>query len=130
MTTSHAEQEYTGALRLSLPHSPVECEQQTEGTYPTTGSHVLGELGGARIGVWEMSAGCMKDIEVDEYFVVLSGHGTVHVQGHNGFTEQTQQLAQWSVVRLYSGMHTVWHVDQTLRKMYLTPAAKNAESLS
>lgn len=121
MTTDNAGLEHIDALEISLSHTPVEPNLQGEESHPTTtGATKLGELANARIGVWEMSVGCTNDIEVDEYFVVLSGYGSVQVAERNGFFEQTQQLAPGSVVRLYAGMHTIWQVKQTLRKVYMT----------
>lgn len=114
--------EFTDAIQAELNHEPVEAEQVIEGApVATTGVSEIGMLGGNEIGLWEMSAGTMADIEADEYFVVLSGRGEVTVLADNGFSEQTVQLAAGNVVRLHAGMRTRWSVEETLRKVYFTP---------
>lgn len=114
---------HTDALHVELSHEPIDPDQRVEGdAFVTTGYVELGALNDCSVGIWEMSAGTMTDIEEEEYFVVLSGRGIVHVLAENGFAEQTQQLTVGSVVRLMVGMHTVWQVDEPLRKIYLTPS--------
>ena len=101
----------TDAVALALPHEPVPAEQVVAGA-PSTGYVELT----AAIGVWEMSAGTMRDVEADEVFVVLSGSATV------SFDEPPLppiELRQGAVVRLTEGMRTVWTVRETLRKVYL-----------
>lgn len=107
---------------VELVHEPIAAHQRLiDAQAATTGYVELGTLGDCSIGLWEMSAGTMTDIEDDEYFVVLAGQGTVQVLEANGFAAQTQQLAAGSLVHLHTGMQTVWHVEQPLRKMYVTP---------
>lgn len=62
-----------------------------------------------------------EPIEVDEYFVVLYGLGSVQLLGQDGTVLQSQQLASGSLVRLYEGMITRWQIEQTLRKVHFTP---------
>ncbi len=60
----------------------------------------------------------MRDVEDDEVFVVLAGEATVE------FIDPVLppiELRAGSVVRLESGMHTVWTVRETLRKVYVAP---------
>lgn len=126
MHTHKAELQYTDAPRLTVQHELVETQQVIDvgpGTHAvTTGYAQLGQINDFDVGVWEMSVGTMTDIEADEYFVVVSGRGTVQVLAQNGFAAQNQNLAAGAVVRLQAGMHTVWTVDQTLRKVYFTPS--------
>ncbi|MGO1537573.1 MAG: cupin domain-containing protein [Yaniella sp.] len=117
---------HTAALNIDLKQEPIEAEQKVADKTPhstvTTGFIELGELNGNQVGIWAMSVGEMTDVETDEYFVVLSGRGTVRVLAENGFAEQSQNLFTGSVVRLHAGMHTVWTVEETLRKVYFTPS--------
>ncbi|WP_121867240.1 cupin domain-containing protein [Glutamicibacter nicotianae] len=80
----------------------------------------LGTLGDAEVGIWEMSAGAMRDIESDEYFAVLSGRATVQILEAGGFGAQELRLVPGSVARLHAGMSTLWTVTETLRKIYFT----------
>lgn len=115
--------DHIAAHRVALEHEPIVAEQQlANAQVATTGYTDIGTLGNCSVGIWEMSTGSMTDIEADEYFVVLSGRGTVQVLVANGFAEQTQHLLAGSLVRLRDGMQTVWHVEETLRKIYLTSA--------
>lgn len=117
---------YTAALDVDLRPQPIEAEQKvadaTQHSTATTGFAELGELNGNHVGIWAMSVGEMTDVETDEYFVVLSGRGTLRVLAENGFAEQSQDLVAGSVVRLHAGMHTVWKVQEMLRKVYFTPS--------
>lgn len=82
-----------------------------------TGSAVLAAIAGAEVGIWEMTVGAMRDIEADEFFVVLSGSATVE------FDDGTPalHLRPGSVARLSQGAHTRWTVTETLRKIYVVP---------
>ncbi|GAA2985925.1 putative cupin superfamily protein [Microbacterium terrae] len=107
--------EVTDAAALGLAHEPVAADAATSGA-PTTGVVELGAFAGAEVGVWEMSAGGMRDVEADELFVVLAGSATVE------FDEPALpaiELGPGSVVRLAAGMSTRWTVRDTLRKVYL-----------
>lgn len=110
LTPGHA----TAAAALSIDHSPVPAEQVVTGS-PSTGSAVLDVLGDTEVGVWEMSPGAMRDIEVDEVFLVLSGAATVDFEDDG----RSIRLAPGDIVRLNTGMRTVWTVTETLRKLYL-----------
>lgn len=123
MMTSNHTLRHINAQQIELSHETIEPTQRvTEKPIVTTGHLEIGELRGCSVGIWEMSSGNMTDVEEDEYFVVLSGRGTVQVLAENGFTEQTQRLTVGSVVRLVAGMHTVWKVEEPLRKIYITPS--------
>lgn len=101
------------ASEVAVPLVPVPAGQVISGA-PKTGSVDLDEDMG--IGVWEMTVGAMRDTEVDEVFVVISGEATVE------FTSPalpTVELHAGDIVRLEAGMKTVWTVRETLRKIYL-----------
>ncbi|MCT9821278.1 cupin domain-containing protein [Microbacterium sp. W1N] len=101
------------ALQVQVPLTAVPAAQVVAGS-PATGSVDLDEDMG--VGVWEMTPGAMTDTEIDEVFVVVAGSATVE------FTDPPQpaiELAVGDVVRLESGMRTVWTVRETLRKVYL-----------
>ena len=86
----------------------------------TTGVAELGTIGGADFGLWEMSAGAMRDIEGDEVFLVISGNGRIE------FDEPRRdpiELVPGSLVRLDAGMKTRWYIDGApLRKLYVAPS--------
>jgi len=105
------------AASVPLDHDPVAPAQVVAGT-PTTGDLVLDDDGTRTVGVWEMTAGAMRDVEDDEVFVVLAGAATVEFEHPH---TSPIVLAPGSVVRLTAGMRTIWTVRQTLRKVYVAP---------
>jgi len=105
------------AASVVLEHVPVEPDQIVAGA-PTTGHLVLDDDGDRTVGVWEMTVGAMRDVEADEVFVVLAGAATVEFEHPHS---SPILLAPGSVVRLESGMRTIWTVRQTLRKVYVSP---------
>ncbi|WP_436326863.1 cupin domain-containing protein [Brevibacterium sp. FAM 27836] len=116
---------------LPLSHEPIETWQDLPaaasagprddegGRTATTGFAELGTIGGADFGLWEMSAGAMRDVEGDEVFLVISGTGRIE------FDEPRREpihLAPGSLVRLDEGMTTRWYVDEApLRKLFIAP---------
>jgi len=105
-------QEAAAGLQLSLTDVPLA--QRLSGS-PRTGVKSLGQFGGTNIGVWEMTPGIMRDVEVDEIFIVL--HGAARVE----FKDSAPlNLSQGDVVRLHAGQETVWTVTETLRKVYIS----------
>jgi uncharacterized cupin superfamily protein len=103
----------TAAARLDLPLADVPEAQRIAGT-PRTGAVKLGDFGGVSLGVWEMTPGTMRDVEIDEVFVVLHGAGVVDFEDGGQIS-----LASGDVFRLQAGQRTVWTVTATLRKVYL-----------
>lgn len=89
-------------------------------TDPTTGFAELGTIAGADYGLWEMSAGTMRDVEGEEVFLVISGTGRIE------FDEPALapvELGPGSLVRLEDGMKTRWYVDEApLRKLFIAPS--------
>ncbi len=105
----------TDAPGLVLEHEPVPADQVVAGS-PATGYVALDESEAGEIGVWEMTPGAMRDVEVDEVFVVLSGAATVEFEHPHA---SPIVLAPGSVVRLDAGMKTIWTVRETLRKVFI-----------
>jgi uncharacterized cupin superfamily protein len=103
----------TDAPGLVLEHEPVPADQVVAGA-PATGYAALDSSDAGEIGVWEMTPGAMRDVEVDEVFVVLSGSGTVSFDDG-----ERVDLGPGSVVRLRAGEHTTWVVRETIRKIYV-----------
>lgn len=106
------------SLTVSMESVAVTSDQVLSGD-PTTASLELLKLGPAVVGIWEMTAGSMRDTEVDEVFVVLDGEATVSMAGPDG-DEVTIELHRGSVCRLSAGTATRWDVPRYLRKMYIT----------
>lgn len=102
------------AMNVALMMDAVTDEQTIVGD-PRTGSAVFGTFGGLDVGVWEMTAGAMRDIEADELFVVIAGSARVDFADGSPALE----LSPGDVVRLTAGTHTEWTVHQPLRKVYL-----------
>ncbi|GAB3615640.1 cupin domain-containing protein [Okibacterium endophyticum] len=107
------------ARRLDVPVEKVDADQVVAGG-PRTGSSPLAVLGGVEIGVWEMTAGGMRDIESDEVFVVIDGAAVVTLE-NPGHAAQTIDLHPGVVCRLTAGMSTRWDVSRALRKIYILP---------
>lgn len=99
-----------------LEHEPVEPADVVAGD-PTTAATGLGVVAGAEVGLWEITEGAVRDVEVDEIFVVLSGDGSV------SFEDGTVlDLGPGVVVRLHEGERTEWRIREPLRKVYVAPA--------
>lgn len=85
----------------------------------TTAFAELGTIAGADYGLWEMSAGTMRDIEGEEVFLVISGTGRIEFDVP---AMPPVELAPGSLVRLENGMKTRWYVDEApLRKLFIAP---------
>jgi uncharacterized cupin superfamily protein len=86
----------------------------------TTAFAELGSIGGADFGLWEMSAGAMRDVEGDEVFLVISG------TGHIEFEDSPRpdiELAPGTLVRLSDGEKTRWTIgEDPLRKLFIAPS--------
>ena len=97
----------------TLSPEPVAPEDVVEGS-PTTAALTIGTVGGVEVGAWEMSEGTVRDTEVDEVFVVLSGRGTVTFSDG-----ERLDLAPGVAVRLTAGERTEWTVVEKLRKVWV-----------
>jgi uncharacterized cupin superfamily protein len=102
------------AASLALEYDDIPADQVVAGA-PRVGSAALGAIGDGSIGVWEHSPGTSTDVEADEFFIVLSGAGSV------AFADGTPPLAlkAGTVGRLAAGTATTWTVTDTLRKIYV-----------
>lgn len=103
------------ASAVPLVHEPLPAEDVVIGR-PTTATQALATLGEVEVGVWEMTPGTASDTEVDEVFVVLTGHARIE------FVEPALPAVEvdpGAVVRLAAGQRTVWTVTETLRKVYI-----------
>jgi uncharacterized protein len=69
---------------------------------------------GVSCGIWEITEGVVKDVEVDEIFAVLAGRGQVEFS-----SGEVIDLQPGSVVVLRAGERTVWTIAETLRKFYV-----------
>lgn len=103
----------TEASTIPLDYESVPPAQVVAGN-PRTGTAELHDLDGRSVGVWELSAGAMSDVEVEEVFVVLFGAATVEFVDEG----RSVTLGPGSVGRLIEGQNTVWTVTETLRKVY------------
>lgn len=110
----------TDASTVVLEHEPVPDDQIVAGS-PMTGYLALDSSDAGEIGVWEMTPGAMRDVEVDEVFVVLAGAATVEFESaaSDGLHRSPIVLAPGAVVRLEAGMKTIWTVRETLRKVFI-----------
>ena len=101
------------SLTLPIDHAPVQ-DDDVLGGHPTMGAETLHTHGGVELGVWEITSGVVKDTEVEEAFIVLSGRGRVEFADDSSIA-----LAAGTVVRLRVGDRTRWIVYETLRKIYV-----------
>ena len=102
------------ATRIALEYRDVPADQLISGP-ARVGTAELGQLHGCSIGVWEMSPSVTTDVEVDEFFIVLSGQASV--QFADG--RPPLELQPGTVGHLAAGTATTWVVTQTLRKIYI-----------
>lgn len=100
---------------------PLSSDDVVEGS-PRAGVATLAGLGGAEVGVWELTPGTVTDVEADEVFVVLSGRGEVAFDDGS-----TIPLAAGTVVHLREGDRTRWTIDETVRKIYVAPSATSED---
>lgn len=99
----------------AVPADRIADEQIVVGA-PTAG--VLDfDIAEMPCGLWEHSAGSSTDVEVDEVFVVLSGHARIEILG-----QESLEVGPGDIVHLIAGARTTWHVGSTLRKFWVTPA--------
>ncbi|MEV8370508.1 cupin domain-containing protein [Microbacterium sp. NPDC064584] len=104
-------------LAADLPLVEVPREQVTSGS-PRTGVQPVLDVFGVEIGIWEMTEGGMRDIEIDEVFIVLEGEASVTLLVDEVETERID-LRPGSLCRLSAGSATRWDVSRALRKVYV-----------
>lgn len=87
---------------------------------PEVSGHVIVDEPDRQIGIWQITPGTVRDVEAEELFVILEGRATVEIEGGS-----VLELAPGTVGTLREGTRTVWHVRETLRKIYcLKPRPK------
>jgi uncharacterized cupin superfamily protein len=99
---------------VAVKHTAADPNDVISGA-PTLGTSRITELGdsGVEIGVWEMSAGTVRDVEIDEVFLVLSGAATITVD------DSSFAVTAGDLVRLAAGTQTIWEVTSPIRKLYV-----------
>jgi uncharacterized cupin superfamily protein len=86
-----------------------------EGGWPTATTELLADIGRVRVAAWEVTTGVVADLEHDEYLLVLSGAGTLRLEGGPAV-----RLAPHALVRLGEGERTEWTVTETLRALVVS----------
>ena len=81
---------------------------------PQTGILDLCQVGETDVGIWELTEGTVRDTEVEELFIVLSGKGRVDFG-----SGETVDLSPGVCVRLHEGERTTWTVTETVRKIWI-----------
>lgn len=99
---------------VQLAYRNVPAELIVSG-HPVVGTAELCNIGACRVGVWQMSPGVSTDVEVDEFFIILSGCATVTFSDGS----PAMNLKAGSIGHLSAGTATTWYVTETLRKVYL-----------
>lgn len=99
---------------VALEPWPLDPETIVEGA-PEVSGLVLDESadGSVQRGIWQHSVGSSRDIEADELFVVVFGRATIEIEGR-----PTLEVGPGDVGLLSAGDRTLWHVHETLRKVY------------
>ena len=99
---------------VAVRHAAADAADVVSGA-PTLGTTPITTLGdsGVEIGVWEMSVGSVRDVEVDEVFLVLAETATITVAG------ESVPVGAGDLVRLTAGAETTWEVTSPLRKLYV-----------
>ena len=100
------------AREAELVDEPLDPGQVVEGD-PRTASFVLAQSGGLETGVWRCTPGTVRDVEVDETFVVIEGRATIEFEGGR------VEVGPGDVCSLAAGTETVWTVSETLLKGYV-----------
>ena len=104
------------ASKSTLEHSLLDSDRNASGDV-TTAVSAEATLGDMEVGVWEHSTGTSTDVEVEEVFVVLEGHGTVTCDEGGAIN-----LAPGVVGLLPVGARTTWTITEPLRKVWITLA--------
>src|SRR5690348_4634085 len=97
---------------VAVKHTAADAADVVSGA-PTLGTTAITTLGDSRVevGVWEMSVGAVRDVEIDEVFLVLEGSATITVDG------SSVSVGAGDLVRLTVGTQTTWEVTSPLRKL-------------
>jgi uncharacterized cupin superfamily protein len=98
---------------VDVPLEPLPESEVVAGA-PRAGSLALATVGEVEVGVWRMTAGVARDVEVDEAFVVLTGTATIRFAGGESI-----DVAAGDLVELRAGERTEWTVHADLTKVYV-----------
>lgn len=98
--------------KTRLPETLPAGREVVAGT-PVAHHQRLLDHGHGSVGIWEMSEGCVRDVEVDEVFLVLGGQAVLAIED-----EPTIALLPGVLVHLHAGDRTTWAVTEALRKVY------------
>lgn len=103
---------------VALQPGELAPEQILEGT-PEISEAVLWSSPDGRVvtGIWQITPGVVTDVEADETFIVQAGRATVEIQDG-----PTLHLEPGVVGVLHAGDRTVWHIHETLRKVFAIDA--------
>jgi uncharacterized cupin superfamily protein len=102
---------------LDLPWEEV-VEADTLAGHPATRTLPLFTSDGpVEAGIWEMSEGAARDVEVDEVCLILAGRASLVIND-----APPVDIAAGSFVTLRAGDRTEWHVREKLQKIYLVSA--------
>lgn len=107
---------WVNAHEVELTPLPLEEGDILAGR-PVAAARTLGEVGGAELGLWALTVGTVRDVEVDELFVVLEGDATVRFE-----TGESIELTPGVVVRLHAGERTEWEVRSPCERSMCPPA--------
>ncbi len=99
---------------VALELTELEAEKVVLGR-PRTGSTTVPAPEGLEVGIWEHTVGTSRDVEEEEIFVVISGRGTLEIEGG-----PTLELKPGSLVHLEAGCRTTWVVHESLRKVWIS----------
>ncbi|GAA2174411.1 cupin domain-containing protein [Agrococcus versicolor] len=106
----------TRVVRLAdveVPVAPLPTADVVRGA-PAAGSVALATVGEAEVGVWRMTVGVARDVEVDEAFVVLAGRATIRLGD-----DESIDVSAGDLVTLRAGERTEWTVHEDLTKVYV-----------
>ncbi|MCS5498301.1 cupin domain-containing protein [Cnuibacter physcomitrellae] len=98
---------------FELPLESATYEALDDGHEVAAGRTKVGELAGARIGLWEAEPGLIGGVTTDEIFVVLEGHAEVTFED----TKETISMGPGDIVRLNAGQRNSWRTSEKLRKV-------------
>ena len=70
--------------------------------------------GRVEVGIWEITPGRMRDIEVDEASVIVSGRATIAFEDG-----RSVDVGPGDLLFLQAGDRTLWTIHETLRKVFV-----------